>query len=271
MAKHNIFPIIGGVARLAILRVMVGRGCLAMASSTVGIPFMVEGSRLPRIDRVAAAALAFVMVNWRGRLMASRAIGIPRVVKREDVPILYVGVATDTSTFIMAFRRDLNMAALAFGDGFMVVAKFGPLFHIGMAQHTFPGIVWLGQGSQFSDNGRVARFTFTHIFMAVGKDSPVVEILMAGLAGGAGVVGLGELVDNGRVARFTFSNANVVKIGHQPISSGVATVARASKMVGIKRIFRQRNVAGAAFARRIGVFASGMASIALQVGVAAGE
>ena len=110
--------------------------------------------------------------------------------------------------------------------------------------------------------------------MAVGENCPVIGVEMAGLTGGAGVVGeglSGELVDNGRVAGFAFDNIDMVKVGDEPIVYGVAAITGSSKMVGVEAVFGQHLMAVAAFGGGVDVFAGGMASETVGFQMGTGE
>ena len=151
MGEGDIFPIVDGMAALAVLLVMIRWGHLAVAVGTIGIPFVVEGEWCPGICTVAATAFAFVMGEWGGRLMAGRAIRIASMVEGENIPIFNVGMAADADAFVMLFGCNWHVTALAFGDVFLVdilmgVIEFGPLFDVGMAQDTLAWIVRFGQG-----------------------------------------------------------------------------------------------------------------------------
>ena len=80
----------------------------------------------------------------------------------------------------------------------------------------------------------------------------------------------GEFFNDTLMAGFTFVNIDVVEVGYEPISGGVAAVAGAFKMAGIETVFRQGEVAGVAFCRCIGIFADGMAGQTIQLNMSTG-
>lgn len=144
MPEGDVFPIIGCVATLAVLLVMVARGDVTVAIDTFSITFVVETGRFPTIATVACRTLPFVMVVGGGGLMATCAIRIAVMIEGVDVPIFNVGVATDTSSFVMLGGCIWNMTALAFCDVFMGVAECGPFFDVGMAQDAVAWVVGFG-------------------------------------------------------------------------------------------------------------------------------
>lgn len=129
---------------MAVLLVMVRRGCGLVTICTVCVSIVVKAGGCPVVGAVASAALAFIMIEGGGGLMAGFAIRIASMIKFEDVPILDVGMAADTGAFIMLCWCLLNVAALTFSDVLMIVAKFNPILNVCMAQDAFAGVVGVG-------------------------------------------------------------------------------------------------------------------------------
>ena len=264
---------------MAILLVVGWRRGVLMASGAVRVAFMVEPGGVPIISAMTAAALAFVMIDRGNGLVTVCAGGVAGMVEAEDVPIFNIGMAAHTGTFVMLHGRGLLVAAFAghvfvVGYVFVVKGEDGPILHILVAEDTFAGIVGLGQESKFFDNGRVAGFAFSDIFMTVSENCPVVGVEVASLAGGAGIVGeglSGELVDNGRVAGFAFDDIHMVKVGDEPIVYGVAAITGSGKMVGVEAVFGQHLMAVAAFGGGVDVFAGGMAGETVGFQMCPGE
>lgn len=197
MGEGDVLPIFDGVAALAALLVMGWWCFFLMTSGAVRLAFVVESGGVPIRSAVAAAALASVMIDGGDGGVAVCAGGVAGVVEAENVPIFDIGMAAYTRSFVMLYGRGLNVAAFTchvfvVGYVFMVKGEDSPILYILVAQYTFTRVMGLRQEGEFFDNGRVAGFAFSDVFMAVGENCPVIGVEVAGLAGGGWVVGLGQ-------------------------------------------------------------------------------